>query len=403
LLEIFLLLLLVISIGLGFFFYKKSLSQIYLLKQENFKLETTLDSERKYWQTQTDLSKNLQQTFQGLANEALLSNNKNFLDMVQNNFQQMQNLTQQEFKDKQEAWKQLMNPIQSALEKVDSKIQDLEKQRIHAYGDLQRQLIDLLGTQKELKKETASLVKALRSPNTRGQWGEMQLKRVIELAGMIEYCDFVQQPSVTKDDQKIMRPDVLVKLPSNKYIIIDAKTPLLSYLESLETDNMEVKQQKLLEHSKQVKDHIKKLSQKSYHEQFVNTPEFVVMFLPSESIFSAALDVDPTLIEIGVKEKVLLATPTTLIALLRSVAYGWKQESISKNAKAICSLGQELAKRLYDTMEHTDRLGKHLKQANETYQKLALNINERIPDTTTKLEKCGIDNFSENNLKIKDN
>lgn len=378
--------------------YLYNRNKIDFFKQQNFELEKTLEMERKYWENQQSLTYEMQKTFQNLAHEALLSNNQHFLNIAHANFEQIQNVTKQDIQQKQEAWQQLMNPVQIALKQVDGKIQDLEKERINAYSDLRRQLVDLLGSQKELRTETSSLVKALRSPNTRGQWGEMQLKRVLELAGMIERCDFIQQAHIDGDD-KVIRPDVLVKLPGGKYIIIDAKTPLTAYLNSIETIEEERRQQELVIHAKQVKDHIKKLGQKAYYEQFIDMPEFVVMFLPSESIFSAALDVDPILIEIGVKEKVLLATPTTLIALLRAIAYGWKHEAMSNNAKAICLLGQELSKRLQEALGQTEKLGHHLRQTTEVYQKLSNNLSNKIFITAEKLKDYGISNDNEDIVK----
>jgi DNA recombination protein RmuC len=373
-------------------YYFKLRKSYLILKQNNFELGKTLEIERINWNYRQNLQQEIQQQFHHIANEALLSNNQHFLNMAKSNFDQMQNLSQQDLLIKQEKLQQLVNPLQQALTNVQQKIQDLEKERLSAYGDLKHQLVDLLGSQKELRQETASLVKALRSPNTRGQWGEIQLKRVIELSGMIEHCDFVQQSVLHTNDNKILKPDVLVRLPANKYIIIDAKVPMIAYLESIEQRDELINQQLLKEHARQVKDHLKKLGKKSYHEQFIDTPEFVVMFLPSESIFSAALEVDPTLIEIGVHEKVLMATPTTLIALLRAVAYGWKQENVANNAKIICNLGIELSKRLHNTMEHMDKFGRQLNKTLDSYHQLSNSLEKNVFGTAKQLGDYGIKN-----------
>ena len=333
-----------------------------------------------------DARKQLESAFQALSAQALQANNKSFLDLAAQALGRFQQGAQGDLEKRQQAIQELVGPVRQSLEKLDGRILEIERTREGAYSALTSQVRTLAEGQTELRRETGNLVKALRQPAARGRWGELQLRRVVEMAGMIDHCDFVEQASVEGEEGRL-RPDLIVRLPGGRNIVVDAKTPLTAYLEAVETQDDEARAQLLVDHARQVRDHMTKLGRKSYQDQFDSTPELVILFLPGEMFFSAALQQDPELIEFGVGEKVLPATPTTLIAMLRSIAYGWKQEALARNAQQISELGRELHERVSVMAGHWSRVGKNLGEAVGAYNKAVASLETRVLVSTRKFRE----------------
>lgn len=325
-----------------------------------------------------DARRQLADAFKALSADALKASNESFLQLAQERLALFQQNAKSELELRQKAIEQLTQPIRERLEKFDGKLDDLEKNRVGAYRALSQQVQDLLQVHlPQLHRETASLVTALRQPQARGRWGEIQLRRVIEMAGMVERCDFTEQETRDTESGRL-RPDVIVRLPGDKYIVIDAKAPLDGYLQASETSDESMRTKALNAHARQVRDHISGLGRKAYWEQFDPTPEFVVMFLPGEMFFSAALQKDPSLIEHGVNERVIPATPTTLIALLRAIAYGWRQEALARNAAEVANLGKELYERISTLAGHWSNVGQRLNQAVIAYNQSIGSLESRV-------------------------
>jgi DNA recombination protein RmuC len=344
---------------------------------EKSRLETLLSAER-------DAHTRLAHEFKALSAEALKSNNESFLKLAHATLEKFQEGAKGDLASRQQAIDSLVKPLRDSLEKVDVKIGALENARKEAYGSLTEQLKGLATAQTSLQSETTKLSRSLRSTSTAGRWGELQLQRVVELSGMVENVDFIQQEAAGD-----VRPDMIIRLPGGKSIAVDAKAPMQAYLEALEAGDEAVRKAKFVEHARVVRGHIDALGNKAYWRAIQPSPEFVVLFIPGEAFYSAALRYEPDLFERGTNVGVILASPATLIALLKAAAYGWKQEALSKNADDIRKLGLELHERVASVARNLDDLGQRLTQAVEAYNRTVYQTESQVLVTGRKLEKLG--------------
>lgn len=378
-----------LSLGAGvvYFLLNNALSKS---RGEFAALEATREAERKSADEKLQLLEQaraqLQDSFKALSAEALSKNNADFMNLAKSTLEKYQEGAKGDLEKRQEAINKTVEPVGEALKAFNEKLTQVEKERAATRSSLDKQLQQLAESQVELSRTTGSLVQALRAPQVRGQWGEMQLRRTVEMAGMVNYCDFFEQASHETGEGQRQRPDMLIKLPNERQVVVDAKVPLAAYLDALEAKDAVVQTERMKAHARQLRDHIKGLSTKAYWEQFENTPEFVVLFVPNETIFSAALEQDPQLIEIGVASKVILATPTTLIALLKAIAYGWQQEAVAREAKQIAELGRELYERIGVVTGHFAKLGRSLDQSVGHYNKAISSVESRLIVTARKFE-----------------
>ena len=372
-----------------------TLSQLNAANTEVKTLETKLEGERKRFSEKElvfeELEKRFSDVFKALSGDALKRNNESFLELAKEHLNTQQTKSKGELDQRKQAIESLLKPINESLKQFGEKVGEIEKARVGTYEALKEQVLSLAEGQTKLRSETGNLARALNTPRVRGSWGEIQLKKVVELAGMLEHCDFDQQQSKDRDDGSRARPDMIVKLPGDKQIIIDAKAPLEGFLAALEAESKQEKAAKMKDHARHIRAHIKDLGSRSYWEEFENSPEFVVLFLPGESYFSAALEVDPGLIDEGVQNKVILATPTTLIALLKVVAYGWRQENLAQQSREISKLGKEIYERVSDVATNWASVGKGLKNAVESYNKAINNMESRVLVSARKLRDLPIE------------
>jgi DNA recombination protein RmuC len=339
----------------------------------------------------------LREAFQALSAEALKTNNQTFLDLAETRLRDARSQAAADIDARKLAVENLLVPMARTLEQVDREIRESEHRRLEASAQLMQRIASLDTTGQDLRSQTLRLVDALKRPGVRGRWGELQLKRVVELAGMVEHCDFEQQHTISSadDPDRRMRPDVIVRLPGNKRVVIDAKAPLDAYLKALDAPDEAARQALLAEHAKQVRTHLSQLASKGYAAHVQPSPDFVVMFLPGEMFFSAALEQDASLIEAGVQQGVIPASPTTLIALLRAVAYGWQQQAVEENARKISEIGRNLYESVRVLGGHFDALGTKLKSSLDAYNQAVGSLEGNVLVKARKLRELSAANGSE--------
>jgi DNA recombination protein RmuC len=331
----------------------------------------------------------LTQTFTELSNRSLRANSDAFLKLAEQRLDTQQEKAKGELNAREKAVEALVKPIRDALAASQKQIAELEKSRSEAYGGIKSQLEDMQLSQKSLKQETQNLVNALRRPEVRGRWGEITLRRLVELAGMVEHCDFVEQVH-TETDGQIIRPDMVVRMPDQRELVVDVKTPLDAYLTAAEAPDDAQRQLGLERHAKNVRAHIRMLASKAYWSQFENSPEFVILFIPGDQFLSAALNEEPDLIEYALSEQIILATPTSFVALLKAVAYGWRQMALADNAKEIRILAEDLYARLATFVTHMNKVGRQLASSVENYNKAVGSLERSVLPGARKFVELGV-------------
>lgn len=364
------------------------------------RLQVELDAAQNRLKNQEDLeaertaafelaNARLTKAFADLSNESLRSNSDTFLRLAQQNLETQQEKAKHALTEREKAVEALVKPIRDALEASHQQISNLEKARSEAYGGIRSQLEAMQLSQKSLTQETQNLVKALRRPEVRGRWGEITLRRLVELAGMVEHCDFVEQVHTVSDNQ-VIRPDMIVRMPDQRELVVDVKTPLDAYLAAAEAEDDAQRKLGLERHAKNVRAHIRMLASKAYWNQFERSPEFVILFIPGDQFLSAALNEEPDLIEYALSEQIILATPTSFVALLKAVAYGWRQLALADNAKEIRTLAEDLYGRLATFVTHMNRVGRQLASSVENYNKAVGSLERSVLPGARKFTELGV-------------
>ncbi len=372
------------------FIYSNPLRQA---RRELERLQMQLQSEEQIHEERLrmldDAQDRLHNTFAALSQRALRENNTQFLQLAQESMGRFQVESRADLEQRQRSIQHLVEPIRDALAKTEQQIREIEKERQASFGVLSQQIRSMMHDQAALRGETGRLASALRTPGIRGQWGELSLRRIAELAGMVEHCDFVEQAQRSNAERTI-RPDMVIRMPDKREMIVDAKAPMDAYLDAAGADDEEIRKRHLQRHARHVREHVKVLAGKRYWEQFEQSPDFVVLFIPGEQFLGAALEQDKSLLHDALNDKVILATPTTLVALLRAVAFGWKQTVLAENAGKVRDLGEELHKRLTVFLEHLERLGRNLGSSVETYNKALGSLERSVLPGVRKLSELGI-------------
>jgi DNA recombination protein RmuC len=368
-------------------------NEIVTLRSRGARLETIIRQDRQALKEKLALvdgwQNRLADAYKGLSARALKENNRIFMDLAQSTLARFVERARTDMDHRSEAVDRMLQPLRETLERYEQNVLSLERARESAYGELRQQVTSLAATQDRVHRETSRLVKALQVPHVRGRWGETTLKRVAEMAGMQAHCDFYEQPA-TPGVENRMRPDMIVQLPGNRLIIVDAKVPLSAYLDALDASAPEQRDALLDRHAAQVSSHIQQLSRKAYWAQFETTPEFVVLFIPGENFFAAALSRNPNLIEEGMQRQVVLATPTTLIALLKAVAFGWRQQQAAENAHHVSRLGRTLYERLQTMTGHLQQLGRELDRCVGSYNRFTGSLERRVLVAARSFGELGV-------------
>ncbi len=368
------------------------------LERENTELSLSLELEKKQQKQLDDILQQTQaqlaNTFNQLSNEALSRNNNSFLKLAEENLKRFQSEAKADLSSREKAIEQLVKPISDALQQTTKQIHDIEKERKESYGSLRTTIDQMTKSQQQLQLETQNLVQALRRPEVRGQWGEMTLRRLAELSGMVAHCDFFEQTHTTTENGSI-RPDMIVKLPEKRDIIVDAKTPLDAYLSAIQAKEDSERQRELKRHAQVIRSRVRELARKNYWAEYSNSPEFVVLFIPGEQFLAAALEVDPALLEDSMSQNIILATPTNFIALLRAVSYGWKQQALAENAEQIRELGETLYKRLSTFGNHLSKLGNSLGSTVNHFNSAVGSLERQVLPGARKFTEMGISSKNE--------
>ena len=368
-------------------------SRLQLLRREHDRLEDELELERRMIAERDvalqTMNATMKDSFSSMAAAALRNNNEQFLHLARENLGALQTRADSELAKREQAVENLVRPIREALEKNEQQAHRMEAERREAQGALTRQLEMLAESHRLLQGETRNLVQALRRPEVRGQWGEMTLRRLAELAGMVDHCDFLEQESVDAEAGRL-RPDMVIRLPDRRDIVVDAKTPLDAYLTAVEASDEQTRKTQLERHARNVRQRVRELAGKAYWNQFSDSPDFVVLFIPGEQFLAAALEIDHKLLEEALAQQVILATPSSFVALLRAVAYGWRQEALAKNAEVIREIGQDLYTRLTTFSEHLAKLGRSLDSSVDSFNRAVGSFDNRVLPGARRFVELGI-------------
>lgn len=387
--------LLALLAGLSGFFWAhlRNQNEITRLHEDKARLQAQFDGERQAamakLRSHEQAREHFQQTFKALAGDALKSNSSEFLKLAEANLRHFQTHAQGDLGQRQKAVENMLKPIQQALEKTEKQVREMERERQQAFGSLDQHLKTMIESHHLLQGETRNLVQALRRPEVRGQWGELTLKRLVELAGMAEHCDFFQQESV-QSEAGLLRPDMIVRMSDDREIVIDAKTSLDAYLSAIEAKDDQVRNQQLERHARKVRERVRELAAKNYWQQLPKSPEFVVLFIPGDQFLSSALNADPQILEDALADKIILATPTSLVALLRTLAYGWRQKVLAENAEQIRIIGEDFYARLSNFSDHLGKVGRNLNGSVEAYNKAVGCFDSRVLPGVRRFTELGI-------------